>query len=155
MFTRKPAGFSLVETLVAIALFAALAAGVAPLFGVAAKRNRDARLQTSATLGASQKLEELKGRDPGSLDRSPAGTLDADVPGYVDYLNTRGEAVGAGAAQRAEIAFVRRWSIEPLPAKPRVLVLQVLVIPSPAPASAPTGRRADGARIAGIARIPS
>lgn len=149
MPNRTFTGFSLVEALVAVGLVATIAIGVAPLFGVAAGRNRAARLQTLATLLAAQKLEELKAEDPAGLDRSPEASLETDIPGFVDYLDERG-ALTDDSTRRA--AFIRRWSIEPLPANPsNVLVLQVLVT---SPGREPgRGWRSEGARVAGLLRM--
>lgn len=64
----------------------------------------------------------------GGLSPSPAGTLAANIPGYVDYLDARGGWVGTGATPPGGAVFIRRWSIGRLPADPEdTLVLQVLV----------------------------
>ncbi|HSF99876.1 MAG TPA: hypothetical protein VLA20_02055, partial [Vicinamibacterales bacterium] len=114
-----------------------------------------ARNQTSTTVLASQKLEQLRsltwgfdeagtglpvsdtttnlGQDPptgngSGLNPSPPGTLNQNIAGYVDYLDARGRWVGTGAAPPATATYIRRWSIEPLPTNPNnTLILQVLV----------------------------
>jgi hypothetical protein len=55
----------------------------------------------------------------------PPGSLDADVPLYVDYAS----AVGAPTPTAASAAFVRRWSVAPLASDPQnLLMLEVRVL---------------------------
>jgi prepilin-type N-terminal cleavage/methylation domain-containing protein len=153
-------GFTLIEVLIAMLVFVAAAIGVAQLFASASASGIAARHQTSATILATAKIEQLRsltwtwevghdGSPPAmrsdlstdlsvdppddggrGLRESPPGTLDANVPPYVDYLDAEGEWAGNGASPPAAAVFVRRWSIRALPADPsRTLVLQVLVTP--------------------------
>jgi type II secretory pathway pseudopilin PulG len=148
------AGFSLVETIVAMAILATSLIAMAQLFAVATKNNVNARATTSTTILGNQKLEQLRslswGFDPlglpvsdfGSdtttlppsatggtgLSPSPGNTLSENVPGYVDYIDRLGQALGTGAAPPDGTAYVRRWSIEPLPTNPNnTLIIQVMV----------------------------
>ena len=151
------AGFTLVEVLVATMLLVVVAAGVAHLFGVGIASGRSARAQTMATILASAKLEQLRSLtwayepvpggpplarsdattnlsvDPPSddgpgLGASPPGTLESNLPPYVDFLDAGGRWVGTGSDPPRNAAFIRRWSVRPLPDAPdRTLVLQVLV----------------------------
>jgi type II secretory pathway pseudopilin PulG len=151
------AGFTIVEVLIASALLIAVSAGVGHLMGVATVRGRDARLQTSTALLAASRLEQLRalswGYQPGfqvgklarsdnatdlstawpaqngpGLSSSPPGTLSANAPPYVDYLDARGQWVGTGAVPPPAAVFIRRWAVRPLPADPtRTLILSVLV----------------------------
>jgi len=149
------AGFSIAETLIAVGILGTVAMGVAQLFAVATMSNVNAKLQTSATTLATQKMEQLRGltwgfdtaglglplsdttsnlaTDPVSLggsglNPSPGGTLDGNVAGYFDYLGTDGRWVGTGDPPPAGAVYLRRWSVEPLPTNPNnTLVLQVLV----------------------------
>ncbi len=151
-------GFSIIETMIAVGLLTTISLSVAQLFAVAAKRNLDARAQTSTTILAVQKMEQLRGLtwgfdttglglpvsdtttdlsvDPPSasgrgLNASPTGTLDGNTPGYVDYIDVYGDWVGTGASPPTNTTFIRRWSVEPLPTNPNnTLILQVLVTPS-------------------------
>jgi prepilin-type N-terminal cleavage/methylation domain-containing protein len=149
-------GFTLIEVLIATALMAAVAIGVAQLLGVAVASGHDARVQTSTTMLAAGKLEQLRSLvwayEPlaaGALFRSdfatdlsaepvsssgpglmpsPPGTLSANVPPFVDYLGLQGQWVGNGSSPPPAAMFIRRWSIVPLPEAPdRTLVLSVLV----------------------------
>src|SRR5262249_23321430 len=141
--------------LVAIVLIAPIVANVAALCLVAAASAAGARRQTSTSILAMQKMEQLlsliwitAGDPPGvpisdldtdtsvdppsgggpGLSTSPAGALDRNTPGYVDYLDAAGASLGGGSAPPAAAVYVRRWSIDPLPSDPdNVLILQVFV----------------------------
>jgi hypothetical protein len=131
--------------------------GVAQLFAVSTRANLTAKGQTSTTVLAEQKMEQLRGLTWGydsngqglpvsdtstnlavfpvtasgsGLNPSPSDTLDQNRAGYVDFLNAHGAYVGTGTAVPAGASYIRRWSIEPLPTNPNnTLVLQVLVTP--------------------------
>ena len=144
-------GFSLIEVLVAAALLTVAAAGTGQLVVVAANALEAGRGRTATAMLASQKMEQLRSllwaydagggvrsdlttdvsRDPftsagSGLAPSPAGTLDRDVDGYVDYLDAGGRWIGAGSTPPPETVYVRRWAIVPLDVDPvhtRVLVV--------------------------------
>ena len=152
----KKNGFTLVEVLVALGLFVAIATGVAQLTAAATRAMRSAREQTMAVMLAAAKMDQLRALEwsyelPGDpiversdldtnvgdstlggggagLRASPAGALAANVPPYVDYLDDRGSWVGEGSPPPEGTVFIRRWSIRPLAAAPdRSLLIQVLV----------------------------
>jgi prepilin-type N-terminal cleavage/methylation domain-containing protein len=152
--SSSAAGFSLVEVIVAMAILASSLIAMAQLFAVATKNNVNARATTSTTILANQKLEQLRSlswgfdviglpvSDFGSdtttlppsasggtgLSPSPGNTLSENVPGYVDYIDRLGQALGTGAAPPDATTYVRRWSIEPLPTNPNnTLIIQVMV----------------------------
>ncbi|MGH9315267.1 MAG: type IV pilus modification PilV family protein [Vicinamibacterales bacterium] len=103
-------GFSLIETVVATGIVIAVALGVAQLFAVTTDVNRRAAMQTSMTLFAVQKMEQLR-------------TGEAAPLVGVEHLDSGGDVVPAAAA-----VYVRRWSIEPLASDPStLLILQVIV----------------------------
>ena len=147
-------GFTLVEVVIAMMLLSMVALGVAQLFGIAIQRNMAARYQTSTTVLAGQKLEQLRAltlgfddasglpvtdlstnltTEPptsggGGLNPSPSNSLSTNTPGYVDYLDSRGNLLGTGAAPPPTALYIRRWNISPLPTNPNnTLILQVLV----------------------------
>jgi hypothetical protein len=147
----------LTEVLCAAAILVTAVTGLAPLFLAAVRATIDARSQTTATVLALQRLEQLRGltwgfdqHAPGlrlsdttadlswdvptgrgrGLSQSPGEALRMNTPGYVDYLDQFGRWVGSGVSPPPEARWVRRWSIEPLAPNPEdLLVLQVLVIP--------------------------
>jgi prepilin-type N-terminal cleavage/methylation domain-containing protein len=152
--SRFDQGFTLVEVLLALILIACVAMGVAQLFHVGVASVQSARHQTSTSVLAAQKLEQLRGlrwalapdtglpehdvstdlsTDPltgsgAGLTPSPAETLAANTPGYVDYLDARGRWVGTGITPPNRAVYIRRWNISRLAADPdNTLVLQVLV----------------------------
>ena len=151
-------GFTLVEVLIAIGLFIAIATGVAQLTATATGAMRSARDQTMAVTLAAGKMDQLRALQwgyesalPGAtlversdldtnlgdaglggggagLRASPAGSLSANVPPYVDYLDDQGRWVGDGSSPAPGTVFIRRWCIRPLAAAPtRALIIQVLV----------------------------
>ncbi len=151
--SRREAGFSLIEICVALILLALLLNGVANLFIVSIKAAVAARVESSTTMLADQKVEQLRAllwavdvngqplsdvtsdlsvepatSSGGGLRPSPASTLDVNTNGYVDYLDARGAWVGTGASPPRSAKYIRRWNIQPLPEDPQgTVVVQVLV----------------------------
>jgi type II secretory pathway pseudopilin PulG len=68
---------------------------------------------------------------PTGLDGNgkPAGTLNQNKVGWVDYLDRFGNSLGGASETPADgTVYIRRWSVEPLPTNPNnTLILQVLV----------------------------
>jgi type II secretory pathway pseudopilin PulG len=148
-------GFSFIEVMIALLLIMIVSLGVAGLFATTIRSTHTAKNQTSTTTLAEQKMEQLRGLTWGfdssgmnlpvtdtttdlavtppdgtgsGLNPSPDSSLDANTPGYVDYLDARGTWVGTGTTPPAGSVFIRRWSIQPLPTNPNnTLVFQVLV----------------------------
>jgi prepilin-type N-terminal cleavage/methylation domain-containing protein len=153
---RRASGFTLIEVLVAIAIFTIASIGIAQLIGMATRAVRSSREHTTAVILAAAKMEQLRALDwtyrdaagiaversdfttnlsaedlsndgPG-LIASLAETLGVSTPFFVDYLDRQGRWVGNGADPPPDALFVRRWAVRPLPADPsRTIVLQVLV----------------------------
>ena len=170
-------GFTLIEVLVALVLLTVAATGLSVLFVVSLRDARAARDQTMAMVLGVERMEELRGltwgldatggpmtdvttdlgRSPpdaagNGLGPSPANSLDVSTPGYVDYLDGRGQWVGTGATPPAAAVYIRRWQIETLPGAPDTLLLRVLVTTrvrdAPSLSSGqPRTRRADEALI--------
>ena len=159
-------GFSLIEVMVAACLLAVALATLAQLLIVGMQSNLDARRMTEATILAEQKLEELRSlawgfdehgspvtdtatdtaADPvqtaggTGLSKSPSSALQANTPGFVDYVDRFGHKLGGGVTPPPNAIFTRRWAIQPLVADPdRTLVIQVLVTPHFARGAADTG----------------
>jgi type II secretory pathway pseudopilin PulG len=147
-------GFSLLETLVAVGIMTAALVALAQLFVVGTQANRGARVTTFTATLAQEKMEQLRGLTWGfdpiglplsdtstdtsqvpesptggtGLAPSPAGTLSTNTAGYCDFLDANGKSLGGGSNPPDNTAFIRRWSIEPLPTDPNnTLVIQVLV----------------------------
>jgi prepilin-type N-terminal cleavage/methylation domain-containing protein len=148
-------GFTLVEVLIAMLLVVTAVTGVMALVGVSVKAAYASRTETTATMLAEQKVEQLRGLTWGfepanpatplsdtttdlsrwpptgggrGLNPSPSSTLDTNTDGYVDYLDARGTWVGTGTTPPPNAVYIRRWNVALLPAHPAdTLLLQVLV----------------------------
>jgi prepilin-type N-terminal cleavage/methylation domain-containing protein len=146
--TSRSSGFTLVEVVIAVAIFIAIALGVAQLIVIATRAMRAAREQTSTSILAAAKMDELRalawtyespvpglpaaprsdrttdvshpdhGEDGVGLEASPAGALGSNMPPWVDYLDDAGRWVGHDTDPPADAVFIRRWSVRPLPADP-------------------------------------
>jgi prepilin-type N-terminal cleavage/methylation domain-containing protein len=160
-------GFTLIEVLIALGLVAMTAAGVSVLFVISLRDSLAAREQTLTMVLAMARVEELRGLNwgvdvatglpvsdfttdlsrcppasggPGLL-ASPPGSLQANTPGFVDYLDGHGNWVGTGPSPPLSAAYIRRWHIAPLPSDPDTLLIRVLV--------AMRGREGSGATTGG------
>ncbi|MEO6212118.1 MAG: prepilin-type N-terminal cleavage/methylation domain-containing protein [Vicinamibacterales bacterium] len=150
-------GFSLVEVLISMGLLTVVSLGVAQVFAISTRANQVAKGQTSTTVLAEQKMEQLRGLTWGfdtlgqglpvsdtstslsvypptatgaGLNPSPVDTLDQNRAGHVDFLDAHGTYVGTGTTVPVSASYIRRWSIQPLPTNPNnTLILQVLVTP--------------------------
>lgn len=141
-------GFALVEALIAVAIFIALAVGIAQLIAVSTSAIRAAREQTTAAVLAAAKIDQLRSlawtyepsaagvaavprsdrttdvshpghaSDGAGLRASSATSLVTNTPNYVDYLDAAGRWVGHDVDAPADAVFVRRWSVRPLPDDP-------------------------------------
>jgi prepilin-type N-terminal cleavage/methylation domain-containing protein len=146
-------GFSLLEVLVATTVITVAVAALAQLFALATHAVAGARATTYAAVLAQQKMEQLRGLTWGfdalglpvtdtttdvsavpetgggrGLSLSPAHSLGTNSEGYCDFVDAFGRPLGGGTAPPAGTAYIRRWSIEALPADPdNTIVLQVLV----------------------------
>jgi hypothetical protein len=172
------AGFSLIEAIVAAGLLAGGMAALGQLFAISIADTVSARTGTYVSVLAEQKVEQLRGLMWGfdasgspvsdlatntalphaspvggtGLTASPPGSLTANTSGYVDYLDMEGRIVGGGATPPEGTAYIRRWSIEPLPSnQAHALLIHVVVTArfdrGPADASGSTRRLRDEARL--------
>jgi hypothetical protein len=118
-------GFSILEALVATSIVAVGVCALAQLVALAARTNLHAKRTTMAAVLAQQKMEELL---PEASTASSADALDHNVEGYSDFVDAGGHSLGGGAAMPAGSAFLRRWSIDPIPGSHNnTWMLQVLV----------------------------
>jgi prepilin-type N-terminal cleavage/methylation domain-containing protein len=150
-------GFSLVEVLVAMGILTVVSLGLAQLFAASTHVNIIARGQTSTTMLAEQKMEQIRSLtwgfdttgqglpvsdttsnltmypvtpDGTGLNPSPADSLERNITGFVDFVDAAGAWVGTGNTPPGSAVYIRRWSIQPLPTNPNnTLVIQVLVTP--------------------------
>ena len=150
-------GFSLIEVVVAMGLLTMVSLGVAQLFAASTRVNIIARGQTSTTMLAEQKLEQIRSltwgfdtdgeglpvsdttsdltaspstQNGSGLNPSPADSLERNSTGFVDFVDAGGAWVGTGDTPPGAAVYIRRWSIQPLPTNPNnTLVIQVLVTP--------------------------
>jgi Tfp pilus assembly protein PilV len=135
-------GCTLIEVLVATTCLVVALAFVAQVYGVAAQTARRATAITRATILAQDKMEELVTRasSDASLAESPGGALASDVEGCFDIVG----------------GFVRRWSVESLPAAPSTaLVIQVVVTTAEHRNAALPARLSTGAHLATVRRKAS
>jgi len=143
---RVERGTTLVEAVVAVGLLAGAVVAMAGLASLAVRTSALAREHSYAAILALQKMEALA-RGAAAAPASPAGAWAADTAGFVEYLDARGRPVAAGARG----AFVRRWSVVPLPADPGLVSIQVAVAPCrPSPGASRCGRAPALARLATI-----
>jgi hypothetical protein len=140
--------------MVASAVLAGAVLSVAQLFAVGTRSTADARLVGEGAVLAWQKVEQLRSltfatdeagapvtdvnSDTASsperpfggagLSASPDDALERDTPGYVDYLDARGEALGGGSPPPAGARFRRRWAIEVRDGNLLVVRVRVLAV---------------------------
>ncbi len=172
-------GFSLVEVLVAIAVLTMATVALAGVSLHAVRNSQDARSITTATVLASQKMEQLRTlvwafdaagvpvsdvstdttvvpeRTSGGTGLRPSshGALSENRAGYCDFVDASGRALGGGTQPPAGTAFVRRWSIDRFPlATSEAVLIQVSVSPigSPRALTPPRGRLSGETRIVSI-----
>lgn len=151
-FSSPDSGFSLLEVLVALVILTLTVLTVAHLTIQSTALAERTRRDSLAVALAAERLEQLRGlgwgfgdgeqpavADVGSdlggampasggrgLLQSPPGTLAANTPGYVDFLDSGGGWVGRDRPPR-DTFFVRRWSVDDGPFASGTLVLQVVV----------------------------
>lgn len=80
--TRRDAGFSLAETLVATAIAAIGLTGVAALIGAGVRLQANARAATLSVNLAVAEIERLRALPLASLERANGGSLTADVANH-------------------------------------------------------------------------
>ena len=139
---------------IATGIMATALTALGQMFALSVANNMAARAGTYATVLAAQKMEQLRGLTWGydslalplsdtstntalpvesptggtGLTPSPATTLTSNVGGWVDYIDQFGDIIGGGTTVPGKTVYIRRWSVEPLPANPtNTLVLQVIV----------------------------
>jgi prepilin-type N-terminal cleavage/methylation domain-containing protein len=152
---KSDAGFSLLETLVAVTLLTIGVCGIAQLSVIATQANQRAQAITMASLLGQEKIEQLRAlawgidelgtpitdtdSNTGILPAAPTGgpglrfspgdALTTNASGYCDFLDHAGRLLNGAAGVPENAAYIRRWSIEPLATDPaNTLVIQVRVV---------------------------
>jgi prepilin-type N-terminal cleavage/methylation domain-containing protein len=121
-------GFSLLEVLIATTIFAVGLLALAQLFALSITATTTAKTATMAALLGMEKMEQLRSLAWGGLATSPSGVLTRNVSGFCDFVGADGQSLGEATAPPPGAAYLRRWSVEPLPADTaNALVLQVRV----------------------------
>jgi hypothetical protein len=168
--------------MVATGILATALVSLAQLFAISTKSNLAARNSGTAMIYAEQKIEQLRAlsytldanglpitdtttdtsvyppAETGGTGLSPHtdNTLQTNTDGYVDYIDTTGRSLGGGETIPNGTAFIRRWSIEPLPENPNnILIIQVLVTRTRDRGTADAGSVARGAEEARLMTIRS
>ena len=118
-------GFSLVETLFALAIFVAGTGVLVGLFLLGGQTVRRSRANTMSAILAQQKIEQLRGAPP---DDSPEDALDANAAGYWDLVDGGGHGAGPGDPA----TYIRRWAVRAVDAASGAIVIQVRVTPADA-----------------------
>lgn len=122
---RGQAGFAVIGSVI-------VAAVTSILLTVAQKATAERRTDVKpaeahlASVLAEQKLREL---NAAPLSLSPDSSLELDTTGYVEYLDKKGVVLSGGPTPGPGTAFIRRWSITPMPADPESqVVIRVLIL---------------------------
>jgi hypothetical protein len=152
---RSERGTSLVDALIALSIVVTTITGMAHVLLWSRRAVWSSGAASLATALAAQKLEQLRalswhvvGRglvvsdvttnlavDPPSAGGSgllpaPIGALDANLDGFVDYLDAAGTWRGTGPDPPPDAAYIRRWAIVPQTADPlHTLALHVVCFP--------------------------
>ena len=114
---ESPAGYSLVEVLVAIFMAGLVFLMMAQMIGVGVEANRAATDITRASALAGDHMEELTQSDYDDL--VPGGDINADVAGYSEALDVDADGIND---------YVRRWEITNLGAEMRIRVRVIALL---------------------------
>ncbi len=121
-------GFTQVELLVSLIVFAVGVMGGVTLLGAGYRLQGQSRLETELTVLAEMKIEELHalaGTDlPDTTALVPGGDLESNATGYRDTIDVEGRI------------FNRRWLVVAGPAGTREITVRVQLLIPPAAGSA-------------------
>lgn len=132
-------GFSLIETLIAAGILVTILAGLAQLVAWSVSQTRLAGGRSRALLVAQDKLESLRAAawtfdlsgatvSGPELAASPSGSLDTNVAGYVEHVDTAGRI-----ARQTDALMLRRWAVTPLDSgTPETIAITVCAFRAPA-----------------------
>ncbi len=121
-------GFTQVELLVSLIVFAVGIVGGVTLLGAGYRLQGQSRLETELTVLAEMKIEELRalaGTDlPDTTALVPGGDLESNATGYRDTIDVEGRI------------FNRRWLVVAGPAGTREITVRVQLLIPPAAGAA-------------------
>ena len=146
----RTSGTSLIEALIATAVVATAMATLAGLGSLALHTVMMGRDRTLSAIHAQAKLESLKA-SRASLPASPSDALVNDASGWSEFLDMDGRRSGHDAGYAGAV-FVRRWQVVPVPGRPGLMAIVVVVGRCAAVSGeAPTcGRVGQAVRVAGL-----
>ena len=116
--SRLSDGFTLVEVLVATALFSGGLVAVAQLVVLVSRSTLASRDLSYASILASQKLSELETDDVAGIALTLPDTWKRTAAGSVEYLGAAGELLSANGPPPDDAIYARRWSVTPLTGDP-------------------------------------
>ena len=134
MSRRSEQGFSLLEALIAAAVFAAAIVTLVQLVMRSAAQTVRTEMATVSLTLADAKLEQLRAAqfdfdaaglpiDDPAIATTPPDAHDKDSPPYLDRLDRFGEVLAADAPP----AYIRRWSITAIDGDPHTRMVTVCV----------------------------
>ena len=123
MTDTRRSGFSLVETLIALALVAGVTAALLPAVALSSRLQQASAVETESAVIAASRLEYLKADIAAGLI-GIGGGVDAAIADWHVLVDRQGTPVPAAAA-----SFECRWQIAQAPAPPGVLILTVRIVP--------------------------
>lgn len=123
MRMRGMSGFSLVETLIALALIATVSAALLPAIAIAARLHRDSAIATDAAIIGGAHLARLASAAAAS-GLGAGGSLDGALEGWRAHVDATGADVDARAA-----VFEVRSRISTVTGGDGVWLLAVRVVP--------------------------
>ena len=142
---RGENGFSLMETLIAVAVLGIGLGTVAELALMATRAGQRSRDDSVLAIIGRDKLEELTGLasagDVRALTVSPAESLASNAVGYCDFLDVHGRVLPGTLTEPTGTQYVRRWSTRPIAHHSDLFLMQVVV----------SSRRGGRVHLAGIA----
>ena len=113
--TIKQRGMTLVETMIASAILGSVMVAVGGVVAVAVTQSKNqGSTMSQATALAAQKVDQLMTMywTPTITPLTAGGSIAADTPNYVEYLNPTGNLVpGATASTDVGVFFTRRWKV--------------------------------------------
>jgi len=131
MHDTNDRGLTLIEVCLAMLILLTAALGSARLLASTVGMITSARMQTSATVLAATRIEQL---------RAETWPLAVNAAGVTDYFDQNGVWVGSGGAPPASAVFITRAFVDAHPWDPADLrVLRVLATPVVRDTQAPPG----------------